>query len=69
MQVKSEKWSGLFIDLLPGSQVDSGTILQVLIEQPAEPMVHEKCSVCVCVCGVCVVCLCVWCVCCMFVCI
>ena len=39
MQVKSEKWNGMYIGLLPGSQVDSGTIIKVQIEQPPEPMV------------------------------
>ena len=44
---KSEKWNGMYIDLLPGSQVDSSTIIKVQIEQPPEPMV----CVCVCVCA------------------
>ena len=41
VQVKSEKWNGMFVDLLPGNPVDSGTIIKAQIEQPPEPMVFK----------------------------
>ena len=42
IQVKSEKWNGMFVDLLPGNEVETGSIIKAQIELPPpspEPMV------------------------------
>ena len=41
MQVKSEKWGGMFVDLLPGSEVEMQSIVKVHLEEPSEPMVKH----------------------------
>ena len=30
---------GVFVDVLPGSEIESGSIVKVKIEEPPEPMV------------------------------
>ena len=40
--MKSEKWNGMFVDLLPGNEVENGSIIKAQIELPPqspEPMV------------------------------
>ena len=46
MQVKSEKWAGMFVDLLPGSEVETQSIVKVHLEEPSEPMVKRVNCLC-----------------------
>ena len=44
-QLKSEQWSGMFVDLVPGVEIQSGSILRAHVENPPEPMVSVFASV------------------------
>ena len=41
VQVKSEKWGDMFVDLLPDSEVETQSIVKVHLEEPPEPMVKR----------------------------
>lgn len=39
--MKSEKWGDMFVDLLPGNEVETQSIVKVHLEEPPEPMVKR----------------------------
>ena len=43
LQVKSDKWEGMYVDLLPGDEVKAGSVIKAEIENP-DPV--PVCSIC-----------------------